>query len=224
MDGPDLMLETAQSYAKRLAGYIASPTKIESLTRMEFGKAPPLHWIAAERGRIEDARKPAVSPYYMKLGNPELDGTDYAVPSLLPRAKPKPERKRDYIDVRAALPEPENPFLQLYSVGSRVIASVAGDFGVLPADIVGKRRHNHLVDARSVVAMTLKRWGRKSYPEIGKIIGGRDHSTVIHAVGSFDIYCRRNEQVWPSYQRHVKLIEKAEAEMAARAQGRPDAA
>lgn len=212
-------MDTPQSYARHLATYIASPTKIESLTRIEFGEAPPLHTIAEMRFAVERETKSfRQRSRHWSRDSQATDGNHYAVPSLIKVARPP--RVRDYIHV-APLPieeHHENPFLSLYRVGSRVIESVARDFGMTSADILGKRRHNELVDARAVVAMTLKRWGRKSYPEIGRIMGGRDHSTVIHAVQNFDIYCRRNVTVSASYERHLALIEEAERHLATLAQ------
>lgn len=210
----DLLADTPTAYAKRLAGYIASPTKIEALTRMEFGRAPPLHQIAEMRCAVERAAKP---PERYCNERDDDDGRDYVVRSLVPKAKPR--RVRDYIVIEPArlLEPPENPFAGLYSTGARVIASVAHDFGLTPAHITGLARDAVLIDARAVVVKVLKRWGRRSYPEIGRLMN-RDHSTVIHSLQNFDIYARRNRMVEESYLRHLTLIEEAERELATRAE------
>lgn len=211
-----MTFDTPQAYARHLATYITSPTKIEAYTRLEFGEAPPLHWIANERYRIEQRRKP-MNTYYKD--NPALDGKIYSPAGMgrPPEEQAAPEpRKRDYL----VLPPPKtapNPFLQPF-VAKRVIELVAKDFGCTTSDLTGPRRHASLVDARAVVVAALKRWGRHSYPQIGKALGGRDHSTVIHAREHFDIYCRRNPLVGPSYDRLARLIEEAEREIEARQQ------
>lgn len=213
----DFMSETPEGYARRLASYIASPTKIEALVKLEFDRAPALHWIANERYLIERRRRP-MNTY--DPSNPANDGIVYTVPGLVKapepmQAAPKPPepRQRDYIHIRASK-EP-NPFLSPFKLGPVIVASVAQDFNLDPEAITGPARSYDIVEARAVVAAVLKRWGRLSYPAIGRILGGRDHSTVIHAVYKLDTYLERNPTARASYARHVRLIEHAERDRAA---------
>jgi hypothetical protein len=201
---------TPRSYAAHLATYIASPTKIEALTRIEFGRAPPLHTIAEMRHRVEqERRRYGRQPRSLAKRETRNEADDYVLPSLV-----KPEPPIEPIELRPPSP---NPFVGLYSTGARVVASVASDFDLTPEDITGTRRFKKLIEARAVVAKVLRRWGRRSYPEIARVMH-RDHSTVIHAVQHFDIYCRRNDLVGQSYLRHLALIEEAERETARRLQ------
>lgn len=214
-----MTFDTPQAYARHLATYIASPTKIEALVRLEFERSPSLRWIANERYLIEQRRKP-MNTY--DRSNPAYDGIVYSVPGLVKPPAPKPSarspapRKRDYINV-AAKPK-SNPFLGPFKVGPAIVSSVAKDFGLDPSDITGLSRTRDIVDARATVAAVLKRWGRLSYPAIGRVLGGRDHSTVIHAVSMLDIYIRRNPTVADSYARHARMVEEAEREQAMRQQ------
>ena len=68
-------------------------------------------------------------------------------------------------------------------VGCReILGSVARGFNLRAEDILGARRRPDLVLARQVAMYLCRRTLGLSYPELGRAFGGRDHSTVIHAV------------------------------------------
>lgn len=68
-------------------------------------------------------------------------------------------------------------------VGCReILGSVARGFNLRAEDILGARRRPDLVLARQVAMYVCRRKLGLSYPELGRAFGGRDHSTVIHAV------------------------------------------
>lgn len=58
------------------------------------------------------------------------------------------------------------------------------DFGITMEDLRGIKRKHPLVYYRHLVMWELKMVVKPdiSYPEIGRLMGGRDHSTVIYAV------------------------------------------
>lgn len=60
--------------------------------------------------------------------------------------------------------------------------AVATHFGVTAADICSKRRTQSVVRPRHVAMYLCKTMTTRSLPDIGRRFGGRDHSTVIHAV------------------------------------------
>lgn len=59
---------------------------------------------------------------------------------------------------------------------------VADAFKVKVADMYSKRRQAHIVLPRQVAMYLAKELTQKSLPEIGEAFGGRDHTTVLHAV------------------------------------------
>ncbi len=59
--------------------------------------------------------------------------------------------------------------------------AVAGKFNVSLHDLLGKRRTHNIAFARQVAMYLCRRLTTCSYPEIGMLFGGRDHTTVIHA-------------------------------------------
>lgn len=71
---------------------------------------------------------------------------------------------------------------------NQTLAAVASSHGVSPADILGPFRFKALVHARQEVAWRMRNAKdalgkpRFSYPQIADWMGGRDHTTIIHAV------------------------------------------
>ncbi len=59
---------------------------------------------------------------------------------------------------------------------------VADHFKIKVADMYSKRRPAHIAYARQVAMYFAKELTQKSFPEIGEAFGGRDHTTVMHAV------------------------------------------
>jgi len=58
--------------------------------------------------------------------------------------------------------------------------AVAEAFGVGVLDLIGRSRRAHLVEARNAACWVIRAKYGISYPHLGRLMGGRDHSTVIH--------------------------------------------
>lgn len=54
--------------------------------------------------------------------------------------------------------------------------------GLTPTELIAKRRVKKVVNARWALIDLARRLTPLSYANIGYLLGGRDHSTVIHAV------------------------------------------
>ena len=67
-----------------------------------------------------------------------------------------------------------------------VIETAAELFGFTVDDIKGPSRGRPLVQARQVAMYVLRQLSDHSYPAIARAFGGRDHTTVIHAVNKID--------------------------------------
>ena len=64
----------------------------------------------------------------------------------------------------------------------RIQKVVCEEFGLTLNDMVSKRRAQVVARPRQVAMSLCKSLTRKSLPEIGRKFGGRDHTTVLHAV------------------------------------------
>lgn len=60
--------------------------------------------------------------------------------------------------------------------------TVAEFFQIKVADMYSRRRPAHIARSRQVAMYFAKEMTQKSFPEIGEAFGGRDHTTVMHAV------------------------------------------
>lgn len=73
-------------------------------------------------------------------------------------------------------PQPNNPSIKL------IQQICCNHFSISMTALLSPRRHVELVRARQVAIALCKEMTRRSMPEIGRRFGGRDHTTVIHAI------------------------------------------
>ncbi len=64
----------------------------------------------------------------------------------------------------------------------RIVSIVGEHCGVPPRDILGEKRRPDLVQARQLAMYLCRELLGHSYPVIGRMFGGKDHSTVMHGV------------------------------------------
>lgn len=62
-----------------------------------------------------------------------------------------------------------------------ILKSVADFYSISAADLIKRSRKKEIVKPRQVAMFLLREETKLSFPEIGQKLGGRDHSTVIHA-------------------------------------------
>lgn len=67
-------------------------------------------------------------------------------------------------------------------MADETITAVAAAFGIPPEELLGPSRTRHVVDARQVAMYVLRETRGLSYAAIGAALGGRDHTTAMHAV------------------------------------------
>lgn len=65
-----------------------------------------------------------------------------------------------------------------------VLTATASAFGVTPNELVARDRRPNVAKARKVAIYLARELTDKSLPEIGRRLGGRDHSTILAAVRS----------------------------------------
>lgn len=148
---------TEYAYARRLASYLRDPSTIRARTMDLFGKSPSLEEIR----RLIPVRS-------------------------VPVEKPKPVPV-----VKEAAPEPEPKVVQIPVIMStpmktptEVIVACAKPFKLTYQDLEGPSRNAYVVKPRWLAFAVLKARG-SSYSQIGKRVGGRDHSTIIHGIQRF---------------------------------------
>ena len=120
--------------------------------------------------------------------------------SALGREAPTLEMAEKMLGDLAGAPEPKRVRVD------DILRVVAKHYGVTRADILSQRRTANVVLPRQVAMYLAKTITLRSLPEIGRRFGGRDHTTVLHAVRKIE-GLRRDD---PSLAADVaRLIEMA---------------
>lgn len=84
---------------------------------------------------------------------------------------------------KAALAAEQSAFaISTRSVAKGIVLDVCVKHGVTLAEICSEQRAKRLVEARHEAAYRLKKETTWSLPKIGQFLGGRDHSSIFHAV------------------------------------------
>ena len=76
-----------------------------------------------------------------------------------------------------------------------IINVVAEHFGVKPEDITSKKRNAEFVQPRQVVMYLCNKYTQNSLANIGKILGKKDHTTVIHGIKKITADLEINEEL-----------------------------
>jgi chromosomal replication initiator protein len=63
-----------------------------------------------------------------------------------------------------------------------ILRIISRHFGVSKGDLLSQRRHRSVVWPRQIGMYLAKQLTHRSLPEIGRRFGGRDHTTVLHAI------------------------------------------
>jgi len=85
-----------------------------------------------------------------------------------------------------------------------IINVVAEHFGVKPEDITSKKRNSEFVLPRQVVMYLCNKYTENSLANIGKILGKKDHTTVIHGIKKVTAELEINEE----FKNKVEIITK----------------
>ena len=79
--------------------------------------------------------------------------------------------------------------------------TVADYYKIKVADMHSKRRPRVIAYPRQIAMYLSKKLTQKSYPEIGELFGGKDHTTVLHACKKIESDRRINEEL--NHELHV---------------------
>lgn len=73
-----------------------------------------------------------------------------------------------------------------------LLGEAANIFGVSVKELQGSKRHRYIARARFALCAALRERGA-SYPQIGTWLGGRDHTTIMHAVDRARFIAERDD-------------------------------
>ena len=186
------------AYASHLARYIRSPDTIFARTKTEFGSAPSLRdidrMIARHRPKPVLVQEPDDTRMAVEWRPKPMPGFETFNPPAVVRqeAKASPDQRPVFAaPVGGIETAPVTPI--------EIITSIAKAFHLTAEDITGRRRMANIVHVRNLCAYVLHDRGNK-YTDVGRKLGGRDHSTIIYAIEQFKIRARPID--WEIAARH----------------------
>lgn len=74
-----------------------------------------------------------------------------------------------------------NQNIRKFTTPKKIIRAVADFYDIKEQELINQSRKQHFVKPRQIVMFLLRTELSSSFPSIGEYLGGRDHSTVIHA-------------------------------------------
>jgi chromosomal replication initiator protein len=83
--------------------------------------------------------------------------------------------------------------------------AICDNFSIRPADLSSKRRTQHVAVPRQLAMYLCRKLLHTSFPQIGAFFGGRDHSTVIHAIAVTERRIKED----PAFQATVERVERS---------------
>lgn len=92
-----------------------------------------------------------------------------------------------------------------------ILAALAGFFYFSKDEIEEHTRRAHVVEARHMIMYLLREYGDVSFPAIGRLIGGRDHTTVIHAYNKIKKEVAENPSLVENLTGPIALVEALKA-------------
>jgi chromosomal replication initiator protein len=88
----------------------------------------------------------------------------------------------------------------------RILVKTAEMFGFTIEEIQGKSRRRPLVTARQISMYVFRELTDLSYPAIAREFGGRDHTTVIHAVEKISALMKERRQIYDQVTELIKAV------------------
>ncbi|MCL5435683.1 MAG: chromosomal replication initiator protein DnaA [Patescibacteria group bacterium] len=103
--------------------------------------------------------------------------------------KPALEKVKDILSSLIAQPKKRG------LTAKKIMETVAGFYNVTSEDLVKQSRKKEFVKPRQIAMFLIRKELETSLPTIGEYFGGRDHTTVIHAIDKIDRLTKENESL-----------------------------
>ena len=87
-----------------------------------------------------------------------------------------------------------------------ILKVISRHFGVSRSDLLSERRHRSVVWPRQIGMYLAKQLTSRSLPEIGRRFGGRDHTTVLHAIRKIETHLTANPRLKDELEELKKML------------------
>ncbi|HEX5367031.1 MAG TPA: chromosomal replication initiator protein DnaA [Acidimicrobiales bacterium] len=91
-----------------------------------------------------------------------------------------------------------------------IMDEAAAQFGFSVDDLKSKHRQRPLVTARQIAMYVMRELTELSYPNIAREFGGRDHTTVIHAVEKIGGLMSKDRQIYDQVTRLIRSVRQGD--------------
>jgi chromosomal replication initiator protein len=91
-----------------------------------------------------------------------------------------------------------------------ILEEAAAQFGFTVEELKSKHRQRPLVTARQIAMYVMRELTELSYPNIAREFGGRDHTTVIHAVEKIGALMSKDRQIYDQVTRLMKAVRQGD--------------
>lgn len=206
--------KNAHEYARQLARSITDASTIQAHCRNTYGCSPTRKAIQAW---IDKHRKPRTwGNHWTGMSDRSIgytpdndDGGPWRPRGLVTLSTPKVRKYASGQTYVQREPKVSSRPVEMKPGprGRAIMEAVADACDVSMSDLLSKRRTRDIVCARKVLYKLLREetWAngdpRWSYPQIASMVGGRDHSTVIYGVRTFEDNAKQWPQMWEAYNK-----------------------
>lgn len=94
---------------------------------------------------------------------------------------------------------------------SDIVAEAVAYYKIERAELISRRREHRIAHVRHVIMYLARELTPYSYPHIGRVLGGRDHTTILHGV-------RKIQGILPNNKELAADLEALQARIMTRAQ------
>jgi chromosomal replication initiator protein len=91
-----------------------------------------------------------------------------------------------------------------------ILEEASAQFGFTVEDLKSKHRQRPLVTARQIAMYVMRELTELSYPNIAREFGGRDHTTVIHAVEKIGALMSKDRQIYDQVTRLMRAVRQGD--------------
>ena len=96
---------------------------------------------------------------------------------------------------------------QIKSVSPKDVLEIVSQFyNIAQKDLIGGKRKKELVTPRQISIFIMREELKTSYPTIGEVLGGRDHTTAIHSYNKINKEKEENEKINQDIQSIKQLL------------------
>lgn len=180
-----------------------------------------LHALAAEGG-FHPAAHPAVLQFLAERFTDNVRELEGALNTLVARAGG--DIARMSLDEAQAILRPHLSVNERKVTVDMVQKTVAEHYALKQADLISERRARAVARPRQVAMWLASQLTKRSLPDIGRRFGGRDYTTVLHAVRRIEALLEEDPRIKADVQRLTAQLvgdpppaHEAEADAAARA-------